>query len=135
MLVFEDDVVFTKDANAHLETALHELSSHDWDLLYLGACRWEHPFPRVEGCTRLEHAGPVTTCHAIAYNDSAYRRILDDLPADAGEMQAWLRTHHGIDQYYASSIWERKFIVSPVIATQENLLPYEPLEVRQRILV
>lgn len=133
VLVFEDDVLFTTDANAYLQTAIRELEGRDWGLLYLGACRWEHTFPLVEGCTRLEQAGPVTTCHALAYHESAYRRLLDDIPSDAAAMEAWLQNYRGIDQYYASSILERKFLVSPVIATQENLLPYESSEVRQRI--
>ncbi len=133
VLVFEDDVVFTKDASALLQAALQELAGRDWGLLYLGACRWEHTFPMVDGCTRLEHAGPVTTCHAIAYHESEYSRLLEALPADTAAMQTWLQTYRGIDQYYASEIPDRKFLVSPVIATQENLLPYEPVEVRQRV--
>jgi hypothetical protein len=133
VLVFEDDVVFTTDATALLQTALQELAGRDWGLLYLGACRWEHTFPLVEGCTRLERAGPATTAHAIAYHESEYCRVLEEVPSDPAAMEAWLQTYRGIDQYYAFSILERKFLVSPVIATQENLLPYEPPEVRQRI--
>jgi hypothetical protein len=133
VLVFEDDVVFTRDAASHLKTAAEELATLDWDLLYLGACRWEHNFPMAAGCTRLEEVGPVTTCHAIAYHESAYQRLLEAIPPDLATMEAWLRVHHGIDQYYASAIRERKFLVSPVIATQENLLAYETPEVRRRI--
>jgi hypothetical protein len=133
VLVFEDDVMFTADACSHLEQALRELDGREWDLLYLGACCWEHTFPMVEGCSRLQHAGPATTCHAIAYRESTYARLLAAVPSDAGNMQAWLEDHHAIDQYYAFSILHGKFLVSPVIATQENLLPYEPVEVRQRI--
>jgi len=134
VLVFEDDVVFTHDASEHLQAALRELEDRDWDLFYLGACRWEHKFPLAEGCTRLEVAGPVTTCHAIAYHRSSYERLLKDIPADTQSAGVWIGIHHGIDQYYASTIRERKFLISPVIATQENLLAYESVDVRQRIL-
>ena len=133
VLVFEDDVVFTGDACLHLKTALQELEGRDWGLLYLGACRWEHTFPLATGCTRLEQVGPVTTCHAIAYHESTYCRLLQEVPSDSVNMQAWLQVHLGIDQYYASTIRERKYMISPVIATQENLLAYEPVDVRQRI--
>ncbi len=133
VMVFEDDVVFTRDAAAHLKTAVHELDGRDWGLFYLGACRWEHKFPLAAGCTRLEQVGPVTTCHAIAYHQSAYRGLLEEIPSDPAAMEKWLRVHHGIDQYYASTIRERKFLVSPVIATQESLLAYEAPEVRIRI--
>jgi hypothetical protein len=133
VLVFEDDVVFTVDARENLKIALTELEGHDWGLLYLGACRWDHTFPKVRRCTRLEHAGPVTTCHAIAYHESAYATVRQNVPCDPARMREWLEVYRGIDQYYASSILDRKFLLSPVIATQENLLPYEAPEVRQRI--
>jgi hypothetical protein len=133
VLVFEDDVVFTVDAQTQLKTALQELQGRDWGLLYLGGCKWEHQFPMVEGCTHLEHAGPVTTCHAIAYHESMYRRLLQEIPSAMTSAQDWIRGHLGIDQFYASQIPDRKLLLSPVIATQENLLQYEPLEVRQRI--
>lgn len=133
VLVFEDDVVFTRDARSHLQTALRELEGRDWGLLYLGAWRWEHKFPMAEGCTRLEQVGPVTTCHAIAYHESAYQRLLEEIPSDPAAVETWLQFHKGIDQYFASVIRERKFLVSPVIATQENLLAYEPADVRERV--
>jgi hypothetical protein len=133
VLVFEDDVVFTTDAQANLKTALKELDGLDWGLLYLGACCWEHKFPKVAGCTRLEHAGPVTTCHAVAYHQSAYETVRQNVPMDEVKMREWLEIYRGIDQYYACSIRDRKFLLSPVIATQENLLPYEAPEVRQRV--
>jgi hypothetical protein len=133
VLVFEDDVILTSDAPARLEIALDELRALDWEMLYLGACRWEHKFPLAEGCTSLERAGPVTSCHAIAYHESTYHRLLAEIPSDVQSMETWLRTYHGIDQYYAFSITERKFLVCPVIATQACLLPYEEPDVSQRI--
>jgi hypothetical protein len=133
ILVFEDDVVLTRDALIHLDIALRELTGRDWDLLYLGACRWEHWFPMVEGCTHLEQAGPVTTTHAVAYHQTVYRRILDEVPADAAAMEEWLKVHHGIDQYYAKCIRERKFLLSPVIATQPAILAQETEDLRQRL--
>jgi len=118
VLVFEDDVILTVDALSHLEAAVKELDGRDWDLLYLGACRWEHRFPMVEGCMHLEAAGPATCAHAIAYRESVYHRILQEVPGDIASMEKWLKTYHGIDQYYACAISEKKFLVSPVIATQ-----------------
>jgi hypothetical protein len=125
VLVFEDDVMLTGDALTHLATALRELDGRDWDLLYLGACRWERTFPLVDGCTSLTHAGPVTCTHAIAYRDTCFGRILEEVPADVASMRQWLEIHCGIDQYYASSISEKKLLLSPVIATQPAILPLE----------
>ena len=127
VLVFEDDVILTKDALAHLQTALRELHGRDWDLLYLGACRWGHEFPMVEECTRLQHAGPVTCTYAIAY---CRLHMTEEVPDDAQSMEEWLKTHHGIDQYYAFSITERKYLLSPVIATTVASPPLESDDVR-----
>ena len=50
-------------------------------------------------------------------------------------MEAWLQTHHGIDQYFAFSHAEGKYLLSPVIATQPNIVPSESPEVQQRLWV
>jgi hypothetical protein len=134
VLVFEDDVLFTSDAIAGLETALQGLRGRDWKMLYLGACRWQQHFPPLEGTTRLAKAGAVTCCHSLAYNESIYDRILAEVPADVRGMEMWLKTHHGIDQYYAFNVIEGKYILTPVVATQPNIVPSETEEVRQRLL-
>ena len=101
--------------------------------MYLGACRWEHRFPMVSGCTRLEHAGRATCSHAIAYRDSAYERLLAEVPSDSHAMQEWLTIHCGIDQYYACCWNDKKYILAPSIATQKAILALENEELRQRI--
>jgi Glycosyl transferase family 2/Glycosyltransferase family 25 (LPS biosynthesis protein) len=134
ILVFEDDVVFTSDAIPGLRTALLELRDHDWGMLYLGACRWRQEYPPLEGVTRLAKAGAVTCTHAVAYNQSIYGRIISEVPADPAGMEQWLGIHHGIDQYYAFCVTEGKYLLSPVIATQPNILPLESLEVQQMLV-
>ena len=134
VLVFEDDVLFTCDAISGLETALRELRGLEWSMLYLGACRWRQEYPRVEGATRLAKAGAVTCAHAVAYHQSIYNRILSEVPAGIAGMEEWLKTHHGIDQYYAFNLTEGKFLLSPAIATQPSILPMENEDVRERLL-
>jgi hypothetical protein len=134
VLVFEDDVQFTSDALAGLETGLAELRGRDWKMLYLGACRWNREFPPMPGFARLAQAGPVTCTHAVAYHRSVYERILSDAPGDAPGMECWLATHHGIDQYYAFNLTEDKYLLSPVIATQRSIVPMEGEDVRRRLL-
>ena len=134
VLVFEDDVLFTNDAVPALRTGLDELRGRYWKFLYLGACRWRREFPLLPGARRLAQAGPVTCAHALAYHNSVYDRILHDVPGDPPGMEGWLQTHHGIDQYYAFSITEDKYLLSPVIATQANILPMESPDVQQRLL-
>ena len=134
VLVFEDDVLFTSDAMSGLETALRELRGRQWSMLYLGACRLGQEYPPVEGATRLAKASAVTSAHAVAYHRSIYDRILGEVPSSIAGMEEWLKTHHGIDQYYASSLTEGKFLLSPVIATQPSILPMENEDVRERLL-
>jgi hypothetical protein len=101
--------------------------------MYLGACRWRRDYPPLPGLQRLAPAGPVTCTHAVAYHRSVYERILGDVPPDAPGMERWLATHRGIDQYYAFTLTEDKFLLSPVIATQESIAPMESDDVRQRL--
>jgi GR25 family glycosyltransferase involved in LPS biosynthesis len=134
VLVFEDDVVFTSDAIAGLQKALGELRGREWSMLYLGACRWNREVPPLPGCGRLGLSGAVTSAHAVAYHHSIFDRILHEVPADTAAMERWLKTHHGIDQYYAFSITEKKYLLSPVIATRSTLLPMESPEVQQLVV-
>ncbi len=134
VLVFEDDVLFTSDAIPGLRTALAELRGRTWHLFYLGACRWRQDFPPLPGLQRLAQAGAVTCTHAVAYHESIYDRILSEVPADAPGMEAWLKTHHGIDQYYAFSLTENKYMLSPVIATQQNIVPMESPDVQRQLI-
>jgi len=49
-------------------------------------------------------------------------------------MEGFLNTHRGMDQYFAVHITGQKYMLSPVIATQANIVPIESPEVRQRLL-
>jgi hypothetical protein len=133
VLVFEDDVLFTNDVVPGLTTAIEELRGRDWKLFYLGACRWNQEFPPLPGASRLAQAGAVTCTHAVAYHRSIYDHILHEVPADCTGVENWLKTHHGIDQYFAFSVTEQKYLVSPVVATQPNIVPMETPDVQQRL--
>lgn len=133
VLVFEDDVLFTVDAIPRLRIALQELRGRSWQLLYPGACRWNQEFPLAEGATHLALAGGVTCSHAIAYHASIYDRVLSEVPSGEAEMEGWLQTHHGLDQYFAFSVTAGKYLLSPVIATQAGILPMESDEVIRQI--
>jgi Glycosyl transferase family 2/Glycosyltransferase family 25 (LPS biosynthesis protein) len=134
VLVFEDDVRFTADAIPGLQAALEELKGREWKLLYLGACRWNRDFPPLDGCGRLAQAGAVTSAHAVAYHRSIFDRILCEVPDDSAGMEAWLKTHHGIDQYYAFTVAEGKYLLSPVVATKPDILAMESAEVQARLI-
>lgn len=135
VLTFEDDVLFTTDAIPGLQTAVQELHGREWKLFYLGACRWNREFPPLPGSCRLAHAGAVTCTHAVAYHQSLYDRILQEVPGDVSGVENWLRTHHALDQYFAFHITGQKYVLSPVIATQPKIVTMESPEVQQRLLL
>ncbi|HEX3879268.1 MAG TPA: glycosyltransferase [Bryobacteraceae bacterium] len=133
VLIFEDDVRFTTDAIPGLQTALADIRQREWQLFYLGACRWHRETPLLQGALRLAEAGPATSVHSIAYHHSVFDRILNEVPATAEAMQPWLQAHHAIDQYFAFTLQTQKFLVTPVISTQPNIAPMESPDVRRRL--
>jgi len=135
VLVIEDDVVFASDALDILRQSLAELRSvvgvDAWQMLYLGGYARRRRAEKVPDCRHLEFAH-VTTTHAIAYSQTVYDQILQGVPATPVEVALWLRDPWGpsvslaaIDWYYLDKFGGSALIVSPIIATQLNLLPYE----------
>ena len=129
VLVLEDDVVFASDALDILRQGLAELrgivGSDAWEMLYLGGYLRRRSSEKVPGCRRLELAYATTT-HAVAYCKPVYDQILQDLPDNPAEMALWLRDGHtAIDWYYLERFGGSALMLSPVIASQLNLLPYE----------
>src|SRR5208282_5718210 len=102
-----------------------------WKMLYLGGVPRRRRADKVPGCRHLEFAY-VTTTHAVACSQTVYDKILQDVPATPAEVALWLRDPWGafetlaaIDWYYLDKFGGSALIVSPIIATQMNLLPYE----------
>ena len=128
VLVFEDDVVFAADAVEGLRRGLAELhgleATNPWQILYLGGCTHGRELDKVAGCTSLDIAH-VTCTHAIAYSNAVYDRILADVPDTPTEVALWLRDQLAIDQYICREFLGKALVLSPSIATQLNLLPYE----------
>jgi tetratricopeptide (TPR) repeat protein len=128
VLVLEDDVVFAPDAIEVLERCIAELrqarDAAGWGLLYLGGCHRSPERRKVPGCQSLEFAH-VSTTHAVAYSKLVYSRILKEMPQNPAEMALWLRRWYGFDWYLLGELSESALLVSPVIASQRNLLPFE----------
>jgi hypothetical protein len=125
VLVFEDDVLFTATACEDLARSLGELRDRPWWTLYLGGHRWGRTFDLAPGCQALEQPRGLTCCHAIAYHRAIYEHILDEVPATPSAMALWLRTQHGIDQYYARALDGLHLLTRPVVASQPSILGQE----------
>ena len=125
VLVFEDDVMFSADAVERLRPNIEELKNRGWKTLYLGGHRWGRTFEKARGCRHLEVPHGVTCTHAIAYHESIYDRVIEDIPASPSAVALWLRKQHGIDQYYARELDGLHLITSPIIATQQSIAKEE----------
>jgi hypothetical protein len=125
VLVFEDDVRFTPTASEDLARSVRELRSRPWRTLYLGGHRWGRTFDLAPGCAALEEPHGLTSSHAIAYHSTIYDRILEDVPSTPSAMALWLRTHRGIDQYYARALDGVHLLTRPVVASQPPILDQE----------
>lgn len=123
VLVFEDDALFLDRTGEVLTAAIPELDHLDWNLCYLGSCRWQGDLDPEPGCQHLDQAYRVTCTHAIAYSERVFPRLQQDLPADFAEMAKWIEKHAGIDQYLCGL--DKAVAVRPPVATQAWLLPYE----------
>ena len=127
VLVFEDDLVFSLNALEEFGNSVAELRRREWWTLYLGGARWGREYEKAPGCCYLQVPDGLTTTHAIAYNAPAYDRVLAGIPETPADVALWLRTCHGMDQYYAVSeeFKGKHLLTDPIIATQTNLLDYE----------
>ncbi len=131
VLVFEDDAIFLDDALECLSKSVAELRAQDWNTFQLGGHRWGEDFPDAPGCSFLQDLQQGLSCtHAIAYNRPVFGKILDDLPKEVEDMEKWLETYKGIDQYL-NGIGKR-FLCRPIVASQLTLLDQEDAEYRDR---
>jgi len=130
VLVFEDDAIFLDKTLYHLAKSIRELKAQSWNLLYLGGHRWRETFENAPQCSYLQKSHGVTCTHAIAYNNSTYEKILEDLPASIEQMSIWVKSHLAIDQYLR--VIDNSLIVSPSVASQVELLPQEQKRYQDR---
>ena len=132
VLVFEDDAVFVEDTLLYLLNSINELKTLEWDLFYLGGCRWSYQFSKPEGCRYLQKIDgrSLTSTHAVAYNHTAYEQILNEIPDNIGDLRVWIETHYAIDQYL--NIIANRFITSPDLVSQPSLLQYQMQAYKER---
>lgn len=133
VLVLEDDAMFHDETLKHLSNSLVELKHLDWNAFYLGGMKWgevnAEPYAKINGCRYLETPRRMTTTHAIAYNAGLMDIILEDLPDNIEAMKSWLKKHRAIDQYLTKL--DKLVVMSPVVATQANILGKEDSEMRE----
>ena len=119
VLIFEDDALFLDTTLDVVRAALADLRGRSWDVLYLGGAGGGRRLPFAESSDVLQRPHNVTCTHALAFNHTAYDRLLADLPSgDDTDIDAWMEQHVAVDQY----LWERiadeytSFITWPRVA-------------------
>ena len=116
VLVLEDDAVILEDALAHLKKNVDELERRDWHLFYLGRGEQGRRWAKAEDCQYLEQVDDrdLIDTHAIAYHQSVYQRILDDLPDTSPAMEEWIAENGMIGDYLVRL--EKRFVAFPALA-------------------
>lgn len=136
VLILEDDVIFCEETIDRLQAGLYELRQKNWDVFYLGAYAWGHPYAMSSGCHSLREVGVGThpeigpTCtHAIAYHRHCFEHLLHILPATADSMLSYQpENQRAVDQILAHDSHLKRFISEPHIASQPPLLKHEQKE-------
>jgi hypothetical protein len=121
-LGIEDDALFLDDTLPVLRRAVSELGGLAWDLLYLGGATWEPPAV-IPGMAGLQAPRGLTCTHALAVSETAYDRLLAEIP-EADGMDRWMTSYPAIDQYLAQRVnagFYRAYVVYPRVATQHEL--------------
>jgi hypothetical protein len=125
LLLVEDDAIFLDSTVDVLRSVVGDLDGRQWDLLYLGAMVWSQTFPFAPGSTVLQLPRGITCTHCVAVSETAFDRILTDIPTESGEqLDRWLAEHAGTDQYL-NALGDRgtfeALVVWPRVATQPIL--------------
>jgi GR25 family glycosyltransferase involved in LPS biosynthesis len=104
VLILEDDCIFTTECVDVLNTAINELQSIEWDMLYLGANLNAHAYSFSKSLIKL--SGAYTT-HAYMVHERFYDTILNlNLDVEIDVCYSKLMTKHDI------------FMCDPIIAYQ-----------------
>ena len=135
VLIFEDDAVFLDTTLDVVRQVVADVPP-EWDLLYLGACVHSARFPFIDGNTVLQQSGGVTCTHAIAVNQSAYDRFLDDVPGgDEPAFEEWMRRYGAVDPYFSAQVIAgayKSLIAWPRVATQPVLATFADADLEWR---
>lgn len=74
ILIFEDDVVFSKNFNSFFNTIINEIPK-DWDMFYLGGHPIQGQITKVS--KNINKSSQILATHSYAINASAYDIILN----------------------------------------------------------
>jgi hypothetical protein len=121
ILVFEEDCILHKNIDNILPLVINELKTLKWDLFYPGACIWEtkqglpnRVFEKPPHCSNLVIPTGCTCTHGIAYNESIYDMILEQLPNNIENMVTWAKKHAAIDQWLMYHIQNQGELKTPM---------------------
>lgn len=123
VLVLEDDVEFHNEPIKNLNLSINELKDKEWDIFYLGMNvtdeKFKEPLERV-GPNLLKIKSALTT-HAIAYNSSAFKLILDYIP-EGSNIINWQAKNESYDGFFMKHFLSQNkgFCTNEYLATQRD---------------
>lgn len=119
ILIFEDDVTFTKDSLHIIEKSLDDLSKiNDWDLFYVSGIVIDTSLQYVTD--NLVNVNTLLTNHAYAINHKAYELILTYNPKIDCAIDGWYGQQTDDSLIIGSRF--KKYLIYPLVAYQRYSL-------------
>lgn len=139
VLVVRDGVVFIDQTLAILGDAVTDLAGRPWDLLCLGGGDGSRSYAFADDSIVLQVPDGLARAHALAVADSAFERLLLELPAgDDAEMAAFFAEHENLDHYLDRRISDRSYralMTFPRVASEQSLLREEDATLAVRYVI
>ena len=123
VLVLEDDVEFHNEPIKNLALSVNELKNYPWDIFYLGMSptneKHEKPLERIS--ENLLKVNCALTTHAIAYNNSSFKILLDTIP-DGTDIVEWQMKNESYDGFLMRNFLSQNkaFCTNEYLATQRD---------------
>ena len=82
VLIIENEAIFQNDIELHLQRRIEKLKPEDWTFF------------------ALNEGNPLETrFQAIAYHQSIFAELLENMPSDSESIKVWLQTHSSLQQW------------------------------------
>lgn len=99
VLVFEDDDLFLDNRLDFTEKSVAELKTQSWNIFYLGDNKKSNEFAKANGCSYLLKPLGLNGTYGLAYNNTVYDQILQELPDTVKTMAQWIQDNQTLDHY------------------------------------
>ncbi|SDP79377.1 glycosyltransferase [Desulforhopalus singaporensis] len=101
VLIFEDDTIISDSCTKLFALNIEKLKSTNWTFEYIGESEQFEQNKLGSHCSSLQWPKSVCVSNPIAYNNSIFQKIIDDIPHSYEAITEWIADNISIDQYLA----------------------------------